>query len=585
MQLSNNALLLRAAVWAVILAGFASKPLYAGGGPENFMLVVNSASPSSLAIANHYIALRRIPSSNVMYLEWKGDLHTTDIGTFRKQILLPILQTIESRGLTAHIDGILYSSDFPYSIDLKEDIKNLHPNHSGLLDKEVPDFATLNSVTYYYQLVLQQHPAYSVFQIQTNVYFRPVDTAGKQIAETHGFRSWYGWGQNGELLEVGGSRYLLSAILGITSGKGGNSVPEVVRYLERSAKADGSPPNGTVYLSETKDPRSTPRQPWFQPAVAELKKLAVAAEVITADVPVGKDDVAGGMFGAANVMWDQRNNTILPGAIVDDLTSYGGEIKNNTVNQTLLTEFLRAGAAGSSGTAVEPKSNPFKFPNPYLFVHYARGCNLVEAHYQAVAAPYQLVIVGDALCQPWAKIPTVQVEGAAAGDALKGTVTIRPSASGGASEVDRYELYLDGERIATCASGGQLELDTSGRSDGSHELRVVGICSGTIETQGRVILPVTFNNHGRKMTFTASADRIRLGQKIRLQAEAPGALEIYLYNNGRVLGKIKGDKGELAVNSAALGSGPITLRAIALGKGGASTHVLATPIELTIDAR
>ena len=584
MQLSNNALLLRAALWAAILAGFASKPLYAGGGPENFMLVVNSASPSSLTIANHYIALRKIPSSNVMYLEWKGDQHTTDIETFRKQILLPILQTIESRDLTAHIDGILYSSDFPYSIDLKGDLQNLHPNHKAALDPQVPDFATLNSLTYYYQWVLQQHPVYSVFQVQTNLYFRPVDLSGKEFAATRGFRSWYGWGATGELLEVGGSRYLLSAILGVTSGKGGNSVPEVVRCLERSAKADGSPPNGTVYFSKTNDPRSTPRHPWFDPAVAELKNLGVAAEVITEEVPTRKQ-IAGGMFGSANVLWDQKNNTILPGAIVDDLTSYGGEIKNNTVGQTLLTEFLRAGAAGSSGTAVEPKSNPLKFPNPFLYVHYARGCNLVESHYQAVAAPYQLVIVGDALCQPWAKIPIIQAAGVAAGDTLSGTVTITPSASGGASEVDRFELYLDGERIATCPTGGQLELDTASRSDGSHELRVVGICSGPIETQGRLILPATFNNRGRKMSFTASADRVRLGQKIRLKAEAPGALAIYFYNNGRVLGEVKGDKGELAVNSAALGSGPVTLRAIALGKGGAETHVLAAPIELTIDAR
>jgi hypothetical protein len=572
-------------VVAAVLAAFAAGPLYAGGGPENYMLVVNSASPSSLAIANNYIALRQIPSSNVMYLEWKGDLHTTDVETFRQQILVPILQTIADRGLTAHIDGVLYSSDFPYSIDLKADLKNLHANHKALLDPQVPDFGTLNSLTYYYQLVVQQHPVYSTFQVQTNLYFRPVDATGKQLADTHGFRSWYGWGPNGELLEVGGSRYLVSAILGITSGKGANTVPEVLRYLERSAKADGSPPNGTIYFSKTADDRSKPRHPWFDPAVSELKKLGVAAELITAEVPVGKDDVAGGMFGSANVLWDQRKNTILPGAIVDDLTSYGAEIKSNTFSQTLLTEFLRAGAAGSSGTAVEPKSNYFKFPNPFLYVHYARGCNLVEAHYQSIAAPYQLVIVGDALCQPWAKIPSVQVAGAAAGDTLSGSITITPSASGGAAEVDRFELYLDGERIASCGMGGQLELDTATRSDGSHELRVVGIGSGPIETQGRLILPVTFNNHRRTMTFTSSAARVRLGQKVRLHAEAPGALAIYFYNNGRVLGQVNGDKGDLAVNSAALGSGPVTLRAIGLGGKGAESHVLAAPIELTIDAR
>jgi hypothetical protein len=150
--------------------------------------------------------------------------------------------------------------------------------------------------------------------------------------------------------------------------------------------------------------------------------------------------------------------------------------------------------------------------------------------------------------------------------------------------VDRFELYLDGERVAMCGKGGQLELDTAKRSDGSHELRVEGHASGPIETQGRLIMPVTFDNHGRSMKFSASDARIRLGQKIRLHAEAPGALSIYFYNNGRVLGDVKGDKGDLAVSSTALGAGPVTLRAIALGKGDATTHVLAAPVQLTIDA-
>ena len=38
-------------------------------------------------------------------------------------------------------------------------------------------------------------------------------------------------------------------------------------------------------------------------------------------------------------------------------------------------------------------------------VHYARGCSLAEAFYQSVYAPYQLMIVGDPLCRPWANIP------------------------------------------------------------------------------------------------------------------------------------------------------------------------------------
>ena len=60
--------------------------------------------------------------------------------------------------------------------------------------------------------------------------------------------------------------------------------------------------------------------------------------------------------------------------------------------QTPLSEFLRFGAAGASGTVTEPYSpSPTKFPSPMIQVHYARGCTLAEAFYQSVSGPYQLL--------------------------------------------------------------------------------------------------------------------------------------------------------------------------------------------------
>jgi hypothetical protein len=561
----------------------AAGPLYAGGGSENYLLVVNSASADSLAIANHYIALRDIPSSNVMHIAWKGDLHTIDVETFRKQILQPIVQTAHERGLTAHLDGVVYSSDFPYSIDFTADVperdrKVLQDPKNGMTPT-----GSINSLTYYYHYVLTRQPFYVDIRQLTNLYFRPVNQ-GKQLAPTQGFRGWCGWGSNGQRLEAGGQRFLLSMMLGVTAGKG-NTVDEVVRYLQRSAKADGAPPQGTIYFTKTDDPRSTPRHPWFDPAVAELKKLGVAAEVLETDIPTGKNDIAGGMFGAAAMDWGRRKNTILPGAMVDDLTSFGAEFKNNSAGQTLLSDFLRAGAAGSSGTAVEPLNHPIKFPLPYLHVHYARGCTLAEAFYQSVGAPYQLVIVGDPLCRPWAKIPKINVAGVTAEGALSGKVSIKPSAEGGSAEVDRFEIYLDGSFIGHCVKNETFELDTAAHSDGAHELRVVGIESGPIESQGRAILPVTFANHGRTMTFSASAGRVVLGKSIRLSAKAPGARQIIFYSAGRELGRASGASGAATIDTDTLGAGPVTLRAIGLGKGGAEAHVLAAPILLRVDPK
>ena len=104
---------------------------------------------------------------------------------------------------------------------------------------------------------------------------------------THGFRSWYGWGNGGELQEAGGQPYLLSTMLAVTSGRG-NSVREAIAYLQRSAAADGTRPPGTVYFSKTADVRSQARAAGFASAVEELKKLGVKATVITTPLPVGR---------------------------------------------------------------------------------------------------------------------------------------------------------------------------------------------------------------------------------------------------------------------------------------------------------
>jgi len=55
--------------------------------------------------------------------------------------------------------------------------------------------------------------------------------------------------------------------------------------------------------------------------------------------------------------------------------------------QTPLTEFLRFGAAGASGTVTEPYAIPAKFPDPFVHVHYVAGCCLAESFYQSITGP------------------------------------------------------------------------------------------------------------------------------------------------------------------------------------------------------
>ena len=159
------------------------------------------------------------------------------------------------------------------------------------------------------------------------------------------------------------------------------------------------------------------------------------------------------------------------------------------------------GAAGSSGTVTEPFLIEAKFPTPNMHVHYARGSSLAEAYYQAVASPYQLLIVGDPLCQPWARRPQIVIAGLSAGETVSGKRTMTATVS--PASVDRIEWLLDGHRMAITTPSDRITLDCDTLPDGFHELRAVAVNSGPIETQGRAIVPFTVGAHGRACQIVA----------------------------------------------------------------------------------
>jgi hypothetical protein len=387
----------------------------------------------------------------------------------------------------------------------------------------------------------------------------------------------------GEVVSKGGQSYLLSVMLGVTAGRG-NSLTEVISYLRRSAAADGTHPKGTVYLMKNDDVRSKVRDSLFPIVERELKRAEVDAETLEGTIPLNKSDVQGAVTGTSNFDWRTSGSTILPGAICDNFTSFGG-IMTRYYAQTPLTEFLRYGAAGSSGTVYEPYSIQAKFPVPMIQMHYARGCSLAESFYQAVHGPYQLLIVGDPLCQPWAQIPQVAVLGVKAGDTLKGLVKIKPVAI--LSEtvaVSHFELFVEGMRASTCKPGELLSLDTAAMSDGFHELRVVAIGPKPIETQGRVIIPFQKANFGHKIAAALTAEPpFRADKAISITAQSPGSKNIIVLHGSRIVGQIAGEKGVIKIPPNTVGAGPVVLRVIGLGDGGLKSNALAKPIELNVE--
>lgn len=387
-----------------------------------------------------------------------------------------------------------------------------------------------------------------------------------ELRPTVGFRGVAGWDPNGQAVPPNrGMRYLLSTMLSVTSGRG-LSVREAIDHLRRSAAADGTFPRGSVYLMDNSDIRARTRRPMFEPAVQRLQGLGVRAEVVQGALPQGREDVMGLVAGSAGFDWMSSKSRILPGAICEHLTSFGGVMLENA-GQTPLTEFLRHGAALSSGTVTEPYAIAAKFPLPLLHVYYAEGCSAAEAFYQSLSGPYQLLIVGDPLCAPWTCRPVVKPPELAS--PLKGMVEFQPSATAPEGKsIAQYELFVDGVRRAACGAGEQLQMDSTKLPDGPHEFRLVAVVADAVQTQGRATWSGTIDNFGRAVQLTPDgASDVPLGQALTLRVTAAQASAIELHSQGRVLGRIEQAEGQFTLDTQSLGLGQAKLRAVAFLAG------------------
>jgi hypothetical protein len=320
--------------------------------------------------------------------------------------------------------------------------------------------------------------------------------------------------------------------------------------------------------------RSTTRDKDFPKAVGLLGLAGVRAQIVQENFPQFKQDIAGVTCGHSNVNPTGSQSRILPGAFCDNLTSAGGQFLPDK-KQTNLTEFLRMGAAGACGTVVEPTALPQKFPNYTMQVHYAHGCSLAESFYQSVSCPYQQILVGDPLCQPWAKMPKVLVTGVPTGGMVKGTIEIIPSAEASQGGISSFQLFVDGVAGEKCSPGGRISLDTTKIADGHHELRVVAQDSTPIETQGRWLGSMVVKNGLEAIQLSVDENSLAAGMELlTLRVTATSGAPTAVLCNDVELGRVESGAGTVVIDKAKLGKGPVTFIAVADGSPGLRSRPL-----------
>jgi hypothetical protein len=562
----------------------ATRPAWPGGAPETTLLVVNADSAISLAVANEYTRLRDLPERQVLWLRDIPVGDTLHIDAFRRHILDPIRNHLIRTGLGKEIDLIAYSAGFPYGVDFSRDLERAGREPH----KRIGTVGSLTGMSYFLHRVVAMDLGY--LQPRANQYFRPPrqDASGEGIGfePARSFRSRHAW-RRGIPQATGSSfdRYFLSVMLGY-EGVRGNSLPEMLHYLERAAGADGARPDGTLYLMENNNIRSRVRQPLFPVVMEAMRKQGRAVEVITQGqrdqdgrIPRNRTDIVGLVAGTRLFDWENSGSRMLPGAIAESFTSYGGHFSHG--RQTKLSEFLRHGAAGSSGAVREPYSFIEKFPVPHLHYYYAQGSSLAEAFYQSVASPYQLIVVGDPLTRPFARFAELELKTPETDKAWRGEVHLQPVVRMPPGEtLDRIELWINGLPVAQASEDESLSLDTRTLADGFHDLRLVAVAGGPIATRSYRGWPIRVDNQGRQPTLQLERERSTHGDMVRVSGRAEDALAVRLRQGMRVLAEVETGQGhwQAIVPTALLGQGVVRLFAEARypdgGQARSAVHVL-----------
>jgi len=573
--------------------------------PLRTILVVNGDSNDSLTIANHYADLREISDLNVVVLGQVPATLTCTVDQFRDQILSPLLQELDHRGLGIQADSIAYSAAFPTAIDISKDLDKLKNRH-----KIFTPWGSINGLTTLYQFVLSQNPEYvsplsnyysrrapeammqnpflgsdrkefddahtdanalnfdvAISKLEALVAKHPqqwplrfqiatwMNQAGRSdesiavildmIKNDVGYRTLFEeepafeslqsnpmyqaaleqmvatvpnrmpavpfsarttYGLNGLPLgdRAQGVRFLMSTVLSVTQGRG-TTLAESINHLQRAASADSSGKAAEFYFSGSSDVRSTTRQPLFSVAATSLREFGHEVIMDQERLPQSRKQLMGAMLGSANYNWDATNNEVLPGAILENLTSTSGVLHAEN-GQTAMTDLIRGGAAGTSGTVTEPYALPFKFPTPMIFPYYASGCSLAEAFHLSVESPYQLLILGDPLCRPYgsALVETFSLETLETADEVQVNLKFWSGFAAASQRLASLELFVDGKLVNVVPPTQQFTIKKQGLDPGVHQLHIAAVSQHPLQLKSIETAWITVGDSAQVPTLAVS---------------------------------------------------------------------------------
>ncbi len=323
-----------------------------GSQPENrlgrVLVVANQESPASLEIARAYMRARKLSEKNLLLVSVDDPVEIS-ADEFTESIMQPVAERLEKIGRA--VDYIVITRGIPY---------------------RTGDKSTTAALMFGGHDNIQENQG---FYEQEREFDSTIPVMGVPLRPSTALITY--------------------------------NVDDALRLIERSLVQYDSPDEpGRFYFCEGVGPRGI-RNDYIRGAVNLVEAQGGTATRVSNHDIRNRDDVMMQFTGKQRV--HVSSNIYHPGSILDNVTSFGGYLLEQT-NQTSVTTFIQYGVCGTHGAVVEPTNIPTRWPHLSLGARYLAGFNLIDSYLQTIRDMSLSVIVGDPLMAPYAKPPRVELD-------------------------------------------------------------------------------------------------------------------------------------------------------------------------------
>lgn len=340
-----------------------SPHVFAGGSGFNVVVVVNQNSTNSVQLGNYYCEKRQVPPQNLLRINWPGNVSIWTNTDFNAVLLNPLVSMLSSRQLTNQIDYVVLSMDIPYQ--LWDPAADINGTTAALFYGFKTNGAGIN-------------PASCTLPSGSSNSYAGSECTFRGIAP-------------GSLAPTNLLAFMITS----------TNLDLAKMVVDQGTLGDYSFPTQTVFLSKTSDSARNVRYQTFDNAIFNTRLRGnYSMQRTNTFFPSYLGTSVLGYEGGVQ-SFSIVPTTFAPGAIADNLTSYGGLLFENS-GHTPAWVFLSAGASGSYGTVVEPCAYLEKFPSPQAYFYQSRGFSLGECYYQSITNPYEGILLGEPLAAPFA---------------------------------------------------------------------------------------------------------------------------------------------------------------------------------------